>query len=216
MASETGNIHRDVLDRWRSILLNAVLKKLPERIRRGFAPDEPEFEDLVLALLAAAEWVLETDLWRIPKYIENYAKRPEERLNANQTALCGSLFGWIRGYQFVSSGVTDRSLRAILSRQAMQNLLCESEIDLRNVSPKDSFAFYATAEGSRVAFKEPYLSVIEDKTEEKIIILKRYEVGKGRKKNRIIANQESMFVGESINLQIARGNLTYQFEVHND
>jgi len=105
---------------WRTALLT-VLEKLQryERVTRGFAPEDCEFEDLLLAILAVAEWRIQPELWRVHGFVESCGKRPDECLTADQLALSGALFGLQEGYRHIGSGLVNRKLRRHLAREAL-------------------------------------------------------------------------------------------------
>jgi hypothetical protein len=89
------------------------------RLSRISKPDESEYIDLLLALLAVAEWRTQPDIWRLPVFIENYQRYPEEALTAQQIALSSALFGYLEGYHRGAAGVQQLSLRRLLAGQVM-------------------------------------------------------------------------------------------------
>jgi hypothetical protein len=108
-----------LLERWRSVLLDVLRERQGDHVGRGFAPDWPEFENLVLALRDVGEWYAQPDVWRAPEFVRSYAGNPAEALTADQAALCGALYGRLRGYRGIAGYVADRSLRRRLSGLAM-------------------------------------------------------------------------------------------------
>ncbi len=116
---DEGGPQAALIEEWRGIMLNAILRKLPGRAERGFAPGYPLFEDVVLAFLHVAQWLERPNAAWIRTYVADCQSRPHERLTPDQLAFGGYLLGFLRGYKKLGAAVQDRPLRAWLSRQAL-------------------------------------------------------------------------------------------------
>lgn len=148
MDSATASESRQILAGWREILLG-LTKRLPGRITRGFAPAHAHFQDLVLSLQSVADWLLEPDPRQIARFIEDYRRRPDERLTLDQMALSTGLWGWLQGYGQVGGLIQDRAWRALLAEQAMAIVTCHGSIQGEGTALTDPVAFYATSNGTR-------------------------------------------------------------------
>ena len=170
--NETAIPRKEIFASWRESLLSSVLKTLPHRISRGFAPQWPLFEDLLLSLLYVAEWQLEPDSRRIPNFIEDYARHPDERLTPNQLALSAALFGWLQGYRQIGYLVQDATWRSVLAQQAMGIAVKRAETGTEGLPLESPVVFYSTESGTRTAFWR-FLQVTQIQRKE-IIKVKRF------------------------------------------
>ena len=148
-----------VFESWRKALLESVLKKLPGRIRRGFAPEHPLFEDLVLCFIHVGQWLTQPESWRIPEYIKACAPDPSERFSADQAAFATALFGYIQGYRKVGDLVSAHNLRSLLSRQAM--CIATRRSDHNSDGPADDrfLLLYATESGRAIDIAAPFVRI---------------------------------------------------------
>ncbi|GAB4405965.1 MAG: hypothetical protein Kow00123_18430 [Anaerolineales bacterium] len=134
-----------------------ILRGLPSRPHRGFLPQSPLFQDMLLSLLNVAEWLLEPNPQQAIRFIRDCQQQPDEEITVSQIALSSALFGWVQGYSKVGNFVADRGWRTILAEQAMATAVAGHSVDT-NVS--DSAAFYATREGTRTALRR-FLQPVE-------------------------------------------------------
>lgn len=141
---------------WQAVL-RTLLKRIQslERIQRGFASRWPLFEDLILAILQAAEWLERPELYQIGKILFDLNKRPGEHLTANQLVLIGFLLGDALTYGKTAHWVQNRAWRQALSRQAAAQVANWSQSKVGLVMGVDATLFYCTASGSRSAFLAP-------------------------------------------------------------
>lgn len=157
LAEQSSGDERTHWEIWQQCLKEGVLHRLPERITRGFAPDEPLFEDMVLALLAVAEWLTFERPWRIGTFLADTDGRPSERLSAEQKVLAGALYGWQRGYRRVGNLVSSQQQRAALSRQAFCLALRNASVEQPSANLAESIVLHNTAQGTLSALLAPYL-----------------------------------------------------------
>ena len=116
---DEGGPHAALFEEWRGVMLNAVLRRLPARIERGFASRHPLFEDVVLAFLHVANWLERPNMPWIGTYVADCKNRAGECLTLDQLAFGGYLLGFLLGYSKLGAAVQDRPMRAWLSRQAL-------------------------------------------------------------------------------------------------
>ncbi|MEO6062476.1 MAG: hypothetical protein ABIQ99_11110, partial [Thermoflexales bacterium] len=90
---DEGGPQAALFEEWRSVMLNAVLRRLPARIERGFASRHPLFEDVVLAFLHVANWLERPNMPWIGTYVADCKNRAGECLTPDQLAFGGYLLG---------------------------------------------------------------------------------------------------------------------------
>jgi len=155
-----------VFEGWQRILKESVLHKLPARLARGFASSAPLFEDLVLAVLAVAEWLALPNGWRIVESVRDMEERADERLTPDQRVFAGALYGWIRGYQSVGNWIENPGQRGAVSRQAIRQAM------MRVRTPEDccdlvtQVVIHGSPSGSLSEILQPYVHLAELKHEE--------------------------------------------------
>lgn len=142
---------KEILERWRTSL-HTVLRTLQQaqKVVRGFAPQDPDFENLVLAILAVAEWRLQPEIWRIHSFIESCGELPDERMTTNQLVLSGALFGLLEGYRHLGSGIADREWRQHLTRHALA-----LSLKFATGANQETGAFYLSPTGEPDALPPP-------------------------------------------------------------
>lgn len=131
---------RPLYQEWRErlrLVFDAV--RSTKRVERGFAVQHPLFEDLILALLSVAEWRAQSELWRIPIFVNRYQERDTERLSSNQIVLAAIVFGLHEGYIRLGGVVQNRTWRRYLSRLGLALALRQN-----SVSSADEQAFYCS------------------------------------------------------------------------
>lgn len=143
-----------------------ILRRLPDRVTRGFLPHSPLFQDMLLSLLDVAEWLLEPRAEQTIDFIKDCWRRPDEALTVNQIALSSALYGWLVGYSNVGGLIADRRWRIVLAEQAMATALAGRCVAQDVCTPSDPVSFYATEDGTRKAFRH-FLRPIEISREEK-------------------------------------------------
>jgi hypothetical protein len=140
---------QDIFKRWRGILRENVLKQLPGQIEQGIAPEDKEFEDMVLSILTVAGWLSVSNFPRVIDMFRSLQNSPNERLTNNQIALCAALYGYLEGYQRVGSGVSDPGQRRLLSSRAF--LLSRRQLDTGTKEIEGlPDTFYLTQDGTLV------------------------------------------------------------------
>lgn len=150
--------YRDRWGQWQDQLRSDVLDRLPRRIERGFSPDSPLFEDVVLALLAVAEWLSYDSASRITPYLADVKQRPAERLTDDQMVLAGALYGYTVGYRRVGNLIPWQIQRAVVSRQSLCLAIKHQAQDWLGPNRTLSPVFQATARGTYSAFLAPFLT----------------------------------------------------------
>ena len=159
LAGQSSGAEHVQWEEWQSCLKRGVLHRLPERIKRGLAPDSPTFEDIVLALLAVAEWLTFEQTWRISTFLSDTDLRNDERLSNQQKVLAGALYGWERGYRRVGNMVLDRQRRAVLSRQALCIAEQNANADKSSGPILESVVLHSTELGTLSAFLTPFVEL---------------------------------------------------------
>jgi len=159
LAEQSSSVERSQWEAWQQLLKQGVLHRLPERIARGFAPDAPIFEDLVLVLLAVAEWLTFDQTWRIHTLLGDTDNRPAECLSLEQKILAGALYGWQRGYQRVGNLVTGQRQRATLSRQAIRLALQSTCVKQPPTDTAGLLVLHSSEHGTLSAFSAPFVQL---------------------------------------------------------
>lgn len=159
LAEQAPEDERGLWEAWQLLLKQGVLHRLPDRITRGFAPSAPLLEDVVLSLLAVAEWLSFEQSWRIGPFLNDINARPAERFSPKQKVLAGFLYGWELGYQRVGNLVTCQPQRAVLSRQALRLVLQGDCPEQQAGSCIETLVLHSTAQGALSAFQEPFVEL---------------------------------------------------------
>lgn len=159
LAEQSDSVERNQWEAWQQLLKQGVLHRLPERITRGFAPDAPLFEDLVLVLLTVAEWLTFDQTWRIHTLLGDTDNRPAECLSLEQKILAGALYGWQRGYRRVGNLVTGQRQRAILSRQAIRLAVQSTCVKQLPTDTAGLLVLHSTEHGTLSAFSAPFIQL---------------------------------------------------------
>lgn len=168
LAGQGESDEQKLMETWRARLREAqVLESLPTKLSRGFASEWPVFEDLVLALLQAAEWLPLANYERIYGSLRDMDRRPQEAFTPDQAIFAGALLGWIHGYRKAGGWVQDPHQRRALSAQALA--LTIADIGFGNLSYPgiDPSVFYLTPSGTRSEFIMRYLRPNEWRREER-------------------------------------------------
>jgi len=165
LAESSDDEDRHLAEEWQRTLKESVLHRMPSRITRGFAPAWPAFEDLVLAILAVAEWLSLPNAWRVVEIVRDLNHRPEERLTPDQLVLAGALYGWVRGYSSVGNWIESPAKRAAAARQGICHAVQRSNKagDPRAI---EQVVFYCTPAGLLSTFLQPYLQLADYTHEE--------------------------------------------------
>lgn len=161
LVENTESEERTVFEEWQRVLRDSVLHRLPARIGRGFAPVTPIFEDLVLAILAVAEWLPLSNGWKIAESVRDMNKHANERLTADQQVFAGALYGWIQGYHSIGNWIENPIQRGALSRQAICQAVkrAANPDDRANLSSR--IVLYDSASGSLSEFLRPCVTLVE-------------------------------------------------------
>jgi len=174
----------ELLPRWReSVAKHKILEALPARIRRGFAPESPVFEDLVLAILQVAEWLSRPDYGRIEASLQDMERRPQEAFTEDQRIFAGAFLGWARGYQSVAAWVQDQEQRRALSEQATALSIVSEDIKDCSYIGCDPRIFHLSISGSRSAVLNRYLKLVQCSHEETRLITSAAEQPKVRSRD---------------------------------
>jgi len=166
LAENTEGEDRTVFEEWQRTLRDSVLHRLPAHIGRGFAPATPIFEDVVLAILAVAEWLLFPNSWKIAESIRDMQRRPSERLTPDQQVFAGALYGWIQGYHSIGNWVEDPAQRSVLSRQAICQAMKRASSPEARVDLASEIVLYGSPSGSLSELLQPYIVLAELKHQE--------------------------------------------------
>jgi len=155
LAESASGSERSMWERWQQQLKSEVLHVLPQRIARGFAPEAPHFEDVVLALLAVAEWLSYEKQWRIHDFLADTDQRDSERLSDDQKVIAGAYYGYIRGYREIGNSIANLSQRAAIARQA--TCLASRLVEPLTPMGTSPFVFYGSEAGTLSGFQQPYI-----------------------------------------------------------
>ena len=166
LAENTEGEDRTVFEEWQRTLRESVLHHLPARIGRGFASATPVFEDLVLAILAVAEWLPLPNGWKIAESVRDLERHANERLTADQQVFAGALYGWIQGYHSVGNWIEHPAQRSALSRQAMCQALKRASSPEDRVDLASKVVLYGSPSGSLSELLQPYILLAELKHQE--------------------------------------------------
>lgn len=161
LAASTEGEDRSLFEEWQRILRDSVLHRLPAHIERGFAAATPVFEDLVLAILAVAEWLPLPNSWKIAESVRDMDRHASERLTADQQIFAGALYGWIQGYHSVGNWIENPAQRSALSRQAICQALKRTSAPEDHVDLTQKVVLYSTLSGSLSDILQPYVGLAE-------------------------------------------------------
>ena len=160
-----------LLHEWRdSVTRRQILESLPARITRGFAPESPQFEDLLLAILQVAEWLSHPDSGRIADTLRDVQKRPLEAFTEDQGVFAGALLGWVSGYRTVAGWVQDAGQRRSLSEQALALAMADGEVGPQAYPGEAPRVFHLSPGGTYSAFAGRYLNLLHCRHEETRVI----------------------------------------------
>ena len=166
LAENTEGEDRTLFEEWQRILRESVLHRLPAHIGRGFASATPVFEDLVLAILAVAEWLPLPNGWKIAESVRDMDRHANERLTADQQVFAGALYGWIQGYHSVGNWIENPAQRSALSRQAICQALKRASSPEDRIDLASRIVLYGSPSGSLSELLQPYVRLTELKHQE--------------------------------------------------
>jgi hypothetical protein len=166
LAENTEGEDRMLFEEWQRTLRESVLHRLPAHIGRGFAPATPVFEDLVLAILAVAEWLPLPHGWKIAESVQDMDRNANERLTPDQQVFAGALYGWIQGYHSVGNWIENPAQRSALSRQAICQAMKRASSPEDRIDLASKVVLYGSPSGSLSELLQPYIRLVELKHQE--------------------------------------------------
>lgn len=166
LAENTEGEDHTVFEEWQRTLRESVLHRLPARIGRGFAPATPVFEDLVLAILAVAEWLPLPNGWKIAESVRDMQRRASERLTPDQQVFAGALYGWIQGYHSVGNWIENPAQRSTLSRQAICQVMKRASSPEDRIDLTSKIVLYGSPSGLLSELLQSYILLAELKHQE--------------------------------------------------
>lgn len=112
--------------RWTDYLRTVLRSELANhRTTRNPQNDDQEFENLVVTLLAVADWVNQPDVWRVPQFVSEYDHYDGERLTREQACIAGAIYGAVVGYSRIGGVITSLEIRHNISSYVLETALAE-------------------------------------------------------------------------------------------
>jgi len=112
--------------RWTEYLRTVLRSELADhRTTRAPQNNDQEFENLVLALLAVADWVNQPDVWRVPQFVKGYDHYDGERLTQEQACIAGAIYGAVVGYSRIGGVIPSLEIRHNISSYVLEYALAE-------------------------------------------------------------------------------------------
>lgn len=112
--------------RWTEYLRTVLRSELADhRTTRAPQNNDQEFENLVLTLLAVADWVNQPDVWRVPQFVNEYDQYDGERLTREQACIAGAIYGAVVGYSRIGGVIPSLEIRHSISSYVLETALAE-------------------------------------------------------------------------------------------
>ena len=112
--------------RWTEYLRTVLRSELANhRTTRNPQNDDQEFENLVVTLLAVADWVNQPDVWRVPQFVSEYDDYDGERLTHELACIAGAIYGAVVGYSRIGGVIPSLEIRNRISSYVLETTLAE-------------------------------------------------------------------------------------------
>ena len=116
----------DRIERWTEYLRTVLRSELANhRTTRTLQNDDREFENLVVTLLAVADWVNQPDVWRVPQFVSEYDHHDGERLTQEQACIAGAIYGAVVGYSRIGGVIRSVEIRCAIASYVLEIALVE-------------------------------------------------------------------------------------------